>query len=166
MAKNSRMAKLSDKDDECTFTWKLFTGWDFMIGHPETGENRRSAITLGFKEALLEEAEKERATEKLTRNVICRRLAANFLVLMLLASSAYIVVLVVERSTEPEAESNWWRQNEITVILSLISIIFPVYLKKNTIFFYFNKIFDYYFHFLNKTEHFRADWHLGKVSPT
>ncbi|XP_046454543.1 transmembrane channel-like protein [Daphnia pulex] len=125
MAKNSRMAKLSDKDDECTFTWKLFTGWDFMIGHPETGENRRSAITLGFKEALLEEAEKERATEKLTRNVICRRLAANFLVLMLLCSSAYIVVLVVERSTEPEAESNWWRQNEITVILSLISIIFP-----------------------------------------
>jgi hypothetical protein len=120
------MAKLSDKDDECTFTWKLFTGWDFMIGHPETGENRRSAITLGFKEALLEEAEKERATEKLTRNVICRRLAANFLVLMLLCSSAYIVVLVVERSTEPEAESNWWRQNEITVILSLISIIFPV----------------------------------------
>lgn len=126
MAKNSRMAKLSDKDDECTFTWKLFTGWDFMIGHQETGENRRSAITLGFKEALLEEAEKERATEKLTRNVICRRLAANFLVLMLLCSSAYIVVLVVERSTEPEAESNWWRQNEITVILSLISIIFPV----------------------------------------
>lgn len=126
MAKNSRMAKLSDKDDECTFTWKLFTGWDFMIGHPETGENRRSAITLGFKEALLEEAEKERATEKLTRNVICRRLAANFLVLVLLCSSAYIVVLVVERSTEPEAESSWWRQNEITVILSLISIIFPV----------------------------------------
>jgi hypothetical protein len=131
------MAKLSDKDDECTFTWKLFTGWDFMIGHPETGENRRSAITLGFKEALLEEAEKERATEKLTRNVICRRLAANFLVLMLLCSSAYIVVLVVERSTEPEAESNWWRQNEITVILSLISIIFPVNFDYLFYFYYF-----------------------------
>lgn len=120
------MAKLSDKEDECTFTWKLFTGWDFMIGHPETAENRRSAITLGFKEALLEEKEKERATEKLTRNIIFRRIAANFLVLLLLCSSAYIVVLVVERSTEPEAESSWWRQNEITVILSLISIIFPV----------------------------------------
>ena len=37
MAKNSRMAKLSDKEDECTFTWKLFSGWDYMIGHPETG---------------------------------------------------------------------------------------------------------------------------------
>ena len=126
MAKNSRLAKLSDKEDECTFTWKLFTGWDFMIGHPETGENRRSAITLGFKEALLEEKEKEREKEKLSRNIILRRIAANFLVLILLCSSAYIVVLVVERSTEPEADDNWWRQNEITVILSLISLLFPV----------------------------------------
>lgn len=126
MAKNSRLSKLSDKEDECTFTWKLFTGWDFMIGHPETAENRRSAITLGFKEALLEEKEKERATEKLTRSVVLRRIAANFLVLLLLCSSAYLVVLVVQRSTEPDAESNWWRQNEITVVLSLISIIFPV----------------------------------------
>lgn len=126
MAKNSRNAKLSDKEDECTFTWKLFTGWDFMIGHQETAENRISAITLGFKEALLEEKEKERETEKLSRNLILSRLAANLMVLILLCSSAYIVVLVVERSTEPEADDNWWRQNEITVILSLISIIFPV----------------------------------------
>ena len=133
MAKNSRMAKLSDKEDECTFTWKLFTGWDFMIGHPETAENRRSAITLGFKEALLEEKEKERETEKLSRNVILRRIAANFLVLLLLCSSAYIVVLVVERSTEPEADDNWWRQNEITVILSLISLLFPVSFLKSAI---------------------------------
>lgn len=32
MAENSRMSKLSSKDDECIFSWKLFTGWDFMIG--------------------------------------------------------------------------------------------------------------------------------------
>lgn len=32
MAKNSRMSKLSSKDDECIFSWKLFTGWDFLIG--------------------------------------------------------------------------------------------------------------------------------------
>lgn len=32
MAENSRMSKLSSKDDECVFSWKLFTGWDFMIG--------------------------------------------------------------------------------------------------------------------------------------
>jgi hypothetical protein len=32
---------------------------------------------------------------------------------------------VVERSTGPGAEDSWWRQNEITVVLSLISILFP-----------------------------------------
>lgn len=32
MAENSRMSKLSSKDDECVFSWKLFTGWDYMIG--------------------------------------------------------------------------------------------------------------------------------------
>lgn len=26
------MSKLSSKDDEYVFSWKLFTGWDFMIG--------------------------------------------------------------------------------------------------------------------------------------
>uniref|UniRef100_T1GJ25 Uncharacterized protein n=1 Tax=Megaselia scalaris TaxID=36166 RepID=T1GJ25_MEGSC len=31
MAENSRTSKLSSKDDECIFSWKLFTGWDFMI---------------------------------------------------------------------------------------------------------------------------------------
>lgn len=32
MAENSRSSKLSSKDDECVFSWKLFTGWDYMIG--------------------------------------------------------------------------------------------------------------------------------------
>ncbi|KAG8185208.1 hypothetical protein JTE90_025880 [Oedothorax gibbosus] len=37
MAENSRMSKLSEKDDECTFAWKLFTGWDYMIGTRRNG---------------------------------------------------------------------------------------------------------------------------------
>ena len=60
MAENSRMSKLSSKDDECTFSWKIFTGWDFMIGHAETAHNRLSSVILGFKEALLEESEKKK----------------------------------------------------------------------------------------------------------
>lgn len=32
MADNSRMSKMSSKEDECIFSWKLFTGWDYMIG--------------------------------------------------------------------------------------------------------------------------------------
>lgn len=64
MAKNSRMSKLSSKDDEYVFAWKLFTGWDYMIGHTETSQNRMASIILGFKEALLEEAEKKKDTRK------------------------------------------------------------------------------------------------------
>jgi hypothetical protein len=64
MAENSRTAKLSSKDDECVFSWKLFTGWDFMIGHSETAQNRIASVVLGFKEAILEEAEKQKDKKK------------------------------------------------------------------------------------------------------
>lgn len=64
MAENSRMSKLSEKDDEYVFTWKLFTAWDFMIGNAETAHNRIASIVMGFKEALVEEAEKKRESRK------------------------------------------------------------------------------------------------------
>lgn len=64
MAENSRNAKLGSKEDECVFSWKLFTGWDFMIGHSETAANRVASVVMGFKEALLEEAEKQKDKKK------------------------------------------------------------------------------------------------------
>lgn len=69
MAVNFRLSKLSEKEDECIFTWKLFSGWDYMIGNAETSDNRTSSIVLGFKEALLEEAEKKK--EK--RRLVCEK---------------------------------------------------------------------------------------------
>ncbi|XP_046604050.1 transmembrane channel-like protein [Neodiprion virginianus] len=127
MAENSRMSKLSEKEDECGFTWKLFTGWDFMIGNPETAHNRIASIVLGFKEALLEEAEKQKV-ERNWKTVIVRTFV-NLAVAFLLALSAWAVVLVVARSEEPEAESSWWRQNEITVVIALISFVFPMFFE-------------------------------------
>jgi transmembrane channel-like protein len=64
MADNSRNAKLGSKEDESVFSWKLFTGWDFMIGHSETAANRIASVVMGFKEALLEEAEKQKDKKK------------------------------------------------------------------------------------------------------
>ncbi|XP_043287212.1 transmembrane channel-like protein 1 isoform X2 [Venturia canescens] len=128
MAENSRMSKLSEKEDECAFSWKLFTGWDFMIGNPETAHNRIAGIVLGFKESLLEEAEKEK---KLGHwKIIAARIIVNLSVISLLVASAYAVVQVVARSTESDAESGgWWRQNEITIVMSLISYIFPLFFE-------------------------------------
>ena len=57
------MSKLSEKEDEYIFSWKLFTSWDFMIGNAETAHNRVAAIVIGFREALLEEAEKKKDTK-------------------------------------------------------------------------------------------------------
>ncbi|XP_030761789.1 transmembrane channel-like protein 2 [Sitophilus oryzae] len=124
MAENSRMSKLSEKDDECIFSWKLFTAWDYMIGNAETAHNRVASIVTGFKEALLEETEKKR--ESRNWKVICFRILVNSLVVGLLSFSAFAVVVVVKRSTEKEANSTVWRRNEITVVMSLITVFFPM----------------------------------------
>lgn len=58
------MSKLSEKDDECVFTWKIFTGWDYMIGNAETAHNRVASLVLGFKEVLLEETERKKDEKK------------------------------------------------------------------------------------------------------
>jgi uncharacterized membrane protein len=50
---------------------------------------------------------------------------ANFLILLLLITSACAVVVVVERSAHVTSDDSWWRQNEITLALSLITTIFP-----------------------------------------
>lgn len=79
---------------------------------------------MGFREALVEEMEKEKLHEK-SWKLIGKRVLANFLVLLLLIGSAYAVVFVVERSTKTEVETSWYRQNEITIVMSMISITIP-----------------------------------------
>ncbi|KAF9421726.1 hypothetical protein HW555_002407, partial [Spodoptera exigua] len=127
MAENSRMSKLSEKEDECIFSWKLFTGWDFMIGNTETAHNRIASVILGFKEALLEEAEKK----KDLRNwrIISLRALVNICVVILLAVSAYAVVTVVSRSDDNLKVRSWWRENETTIVVTVISITFPVFFE-------------------------------------
>lgn len=56
--------------------------------------------------------------------VICLRIIANLSVLFLLCVSAFLVVWVVKRSSEKN--ETWWRRNEITVVMSLISFLFPM----------------------------------------
>ncbi|XP_022904331.2 transmembrane channel-like protein [Onthophagus taurus] len=124
MAENSRTSKLSEKEDECIFSWKVFTSWDYMIGNPETAANRVASIVMGFKEALLEEAEKKKNNKNW--KIVLFRVFVNITVCGLLIASAYAVVEVVRRSMEPEAKDNFWRMNEITIVMTLISTSFPM----------------------------------------
>ena len=43
MAHNSKQSKLSEKGDECTFTWKVYTSWDYGIANVETAHNKVKA---------------------------------------------------------------------------------------------------------------------------
>lgn len=61
--------------------------------------------------------------------IILMRIFVNISVISLLALSAYAVVKVVARSAEELEQSDWWRQNEITVVMSLITYLFPVFFE-------------------------------------
>ncbi|XP_065361939.1 transmembrane channel-like protein [Calliphora vicina] len=124
MAENSRNSKLSSKDDECTFSWKLFTGWDFMIGHAETAHNRIASVVVGFKEALLEEAEKKK--DKRNWRIILQRILVNILVMTLLAASGYTVVALVNKSEELARQDNWISRNAVNVTMTLLSFFLPM----------------------------------------
>ncbi|XP_037721401.1 uncharacterized protein LOC119554527 [Drosophila subpulchrella] len=124
MAENSRNSKLSSKDDECVFSWKLFTGWDFMIGHAETAHNRIASVVVGFKEALLEEAEKKK--DNRNWRVILQRILVNILVMGLLILSGATVVLLVNHSEDLAKHDNWLSRNAVNVTMTLLSFFLPM----------------------------------------
>ena len=46
MADNNKQSKLSEKGDECTFTWKVFASWDYGIANIETAHNKVCTMCL------------------------------------------------------------------------------------------------------------------------
>lgn len=49
----------------------------------------------------------------------------NILILGLLAFSVFAVVMVVDRSTQPDVNSSFWRKSETPVVMSIITMVFP-----------------------------------------
>ena len=52
-------------------------------------------------------------------------MSAMLLFIISLACTAFGVVFVVQRSTQPEAETSFYRQNEVTIVMSLIGALLP-----------------------------------------
>lgn len=48
MARNANETGGGD-DNNFNFSWKMFTSWDFLIGNPETADNKFASITTSFK---------------------------------------------------------------------------------------------------------------------
>uniref|UniRef100_A0A4W4FY25 Transmembrane channel-like protein n=1 Tax=Electrophorus electricus TaxID=8005 RepID=A0A4W4FY25_ELEEL len=126
MAKNSRLSLASASDENYTFCWRIFCAWDYLIGNPEAAESKGAAIVNNIREAIVEEQEKKKDTSLAV--LISLRILANILVLLSLAGSIYIIYFVVDRSQKLEqqkAELTLWEKNEVSVVVSLITMIAP-----------------------------------------
>ncbi|KAH9498806.1 Transmembrane channel-like protein 3 [Bulinus truncatus] len=134
MANNSRNSRMSNSDDEYTFAWKLFTEWDYMITNHDTATTKHASITTVFKETILEVKVKSRSENKW--KILAIRIFSNISIALLLALSTYIIQLSVERSrqleikqrNDPNYQAGAWEENELTVVMTLISMIFPTFL--------------------------------------
>ncbi|KAJ7422637.1 hypothetical protein WISP_37002 [Willisornis vidua] len=114
MARNANEEGGGD-DTSFNFSWKMFTSWDYLIGNPETADNKFASITTSFKEAIVEEQESRKEENiHLTRFL---RVLANFLALCTLAGSGYLIFFVVRRSQKFALEGlenyGWWERNEL-----------------------------------------------------
>ncbi|KAM6469906.1 transmembrane channel-like protein 1 [Liasis olivaceus] len=126
MAKNAHNDGGGD-DTSFNFSWKMFTSWDYLIGNPETADNKFASITTSFKEAIVEEQESRKEENiHLTRFL---RVLANFFALCTLAGSGYLIYFVVRRSQKFALEGlenyGWWERNEVNMVMSLLGMFCP-----------------------------------------
>lgn len=122
LSQNTKMSRIGSKDDEYTFCWTVFVGWDFMIGNSETAYNKTSSLVMNLKEGILEEKEQ---TKDRDWRLIIRRVFANVLTLMLIVASAYVVTLAVQRSENLPEDASLLQKNELQLVMSGIQFMFP-----------------------------------------
>ncbi|XP_059192708.1 transmembrane channel-like protein 1 [Centropristis striata] len=151
MARNANETGVGD-DNSFNFSWKTFTSWDYLIGNPETADNKFASITTSFKEAILEEQESRKDDNiHLTRFL---RVLANFLVLCCLAGSGYLIYFVVRRSQKFALDGlenhTWWERNEVNMVMSLLGMFCPM-------------LFDVISALENYHPRVALQWQLGRI---
>ena len=126
MADNARQSKLaSGKTEQYVFCWKLFTGWDYTIGNPESAGNTVMASANKFREAIAE------YRVKLRQKFVCLRfllrIIANAVIIAMIVGSGYVIYLVVNRSIDIDRDphASGFRKNEVPIVVSFITLIFP-----------------------------------------
>ncbi|XP_062399816.1 transmembrane channel-like protein 1 [Sardina pilchardus] len=151
MARNANEQGGGD-DTSFNFSWKMFTSWDYLIGNPETADNKFASITTSFKEAIVEEQENRKDENiHLTRFL---RVLANFLVLCCLAGSGYLIYFVVRRSQKFALAGlenyGWWERNEVNMVMSLLGMFCPM-------------LFDVISSLENYHPRVALQWQLGRI---
>ncbi|KAM6965411.1 transmembrane channel-like protein 2-B [Aplochiton taeniatus] len=127
MASNSNEGGDGAEDGEFTFSWKMFTSWDYLIGNPETADNKYASITTSFKESIVDEQENQKDENIHLRRFL--RVLANILILCSLGGSGYLIYFVVKRSQDfarmEQGELSWYERNEVEIVMSLLGLVCP-----------------------------------------
>ncbi|XP_053158852.1 transmembrane channel-like protein 1 isoform X2 [Hemicordylus capensis] len=151
MAKNAHDDGGGD-DTSFNFSWKMFTSWDYLIGNPETADNKFASITTSFKEAIVEEQESRK--EENIHLVRFLRVLANFFAFCTLAGSGYLIYFVVRRSQQFALEDmenlGWWERNEVNMVMSLLGMFCPT-------------VFDVISALENYHPRIALRWQLGRI---
>uniref|UniRef100_A0A452QNC1 Transmembrane channel-like protein n=1 Tax=Ursus americanus TaxID=9643 RepID=A0A452QNC1_URSAM len=125
MASNSQGSASDGESANFTFSFKMFTSWDYLIGNSETADNKYASITTSFKESIVDEQESNKEENiHLTRFL---RVLANFLIICCLCGSGYLIYFVVKRSQEFSKMQNvsWYERNEVEIVMSLLGMFCP-----------------------------------------
>uniref|UniRef100_A0A915PN15 TMC domain-containing protein n=1 Tax=Setaria digitata TaxID=48799 RepID=A0A915PN15_9BILA len=125
MAMNARLSKMSDKKtDQYIFSWKLLSGWDYTIGNSETACNTAMAIVIKLRESIMEcRVDTEKKFKPL---LFLARVAANAIILAMLAFSIYTISFAVQTSETVEKTGSLFTKNQVPTIIATITNVFPM----------------------------------------
>ncbi|KAL2100376.1 hypothetical protein ACEWY4_004770 [Coilia grayii] len=125
MANNLDVGGGDDADSEFTFSWKMFTSWDYLIGNPETADNKYASITTSFKESIGDEQDRQKDENIHLRRFL--RVLANFMITCTLTGACYLIFFAVKRSQEfaTRDDIGWYEKNELEIVMSLLGLVCP-----------------------------------------
>ncbi|XP_029471766.1 transmembrane channel-like protein 2-A [Rhinatrema bivittatum] len=125
MAKNVHENTGGGDDGNFGFSWKMFTSWDYLIGNPETADNKFASIATSFKESIVDEQENTKEENIHLRRFL--RVLANVMILICLCGSGYLIYFVVKRSQKFKQLDNpgWYERNEVEIVMSLLTMFCP-----------------------------------------
>ncbi|XP_046698322.1 transmembrane channel-like protein 1 [Silurus meridionalis] len=118
----------SGDDNNYKYSWRIFTGWDYLIGNPEAADSKFASNTMTFKEIIVDEKNFRKMPN--FRKLLILRTVSNILVLIILVGSGYLIYFVVRRSGKffklGMDNFSWWERNEVNVVMSMLSTFGPM----------------------------------------
>ncbi|KAK2837519.1 hypothetical protein Q5P01_014731 [Channa striata] len=127
MARNANEGGDGADEGDFTFSWKMFTSWDYLIGNPETADNKYASITTSFKESIVDEQENQKDENIHLRRFL--RILANIMIFCCLGGSGYLIYYVVKRgqvfAQMNSDELTWFEKNEVEFVMSLLGLVCP-----------------------------------------